>query len=190
MNTHSILGLLSGILATVAFIPYIYSIVRNETKPHPITWSIWAFIGIVSFGTYFATGATTTLPLALANIIVPLTIAFLSFKYWNWKARFTVFEYACLTISVISIVIWIVSQNPSLALTFNLIADFIAALPTLKKVYLDPSSENATTWIIIVIADILSLFAITEWSYGIVLLPLYFLLISTTIMLLSLRKRI
>ena len=138
---------------------------------------------------YQATGATTTLPLAVASIITSLTVAILSLKYWDWEKRFAVFEYTCLVISVISIIIWVVLKNPALALSFNFLADFIAFLPTIKKVYLDPRSEDATTWAIIVIADILSLFAITEWSYDIALLPVYFFSVSTTIMLLSLRKK-
>ena len=153
-----------------------------------MTWFIWAFVGFVSLGAYWGLGARDTIWIGVLNFIGPLSVFGLSLKYWNWKYRFSHFDYICLTLSLISIIIWLGVHNPVLALTFNLTADLIAALPTIRKVYLSPSTEDTKTWAIIVISTAISFFAIKQWSYGVALLPAYIFCLSLTITILSLRR--
>jgi hypothetical protein len=38
------MSLLSGVLFFVAFLPYIWAIVNQETVPSPVSWAIWASV--------------------------------------------------------------------------------------------------------------------------------------------------
>lgn len=188
MNTHELLGLFSGLLAISAIIPYVISILQGKAKPHPISWVLWAIIAVTILINYWAVGARETIWLAVANFVVPFTISILSIKYW--KGRFSRFDYTCLIISLISILIWLIFKNAVVAVTFSIAADVLAALPTIRKTYLDPSSEDLKTWLIYVVANSLSVIAIKEWSYGVALLPLWLLLLSSTISILVIHGHI
>src|SRR3989344_5108722 len=142
MDLYATLGILSGIIVASCAVPYVYSILAGNTTPHPITWILWAFMGGLSLFFYWELGARDTIWIAVVNFAGPFIAATLSFKYWDWKDGFNAFEYACLVFSVISIIIWIVSRDPVLALTFNIIADALAALPTLTKAYRQPETES------------------------------------------------
>ncbi len=188
MDLYAILGLLSGIIVASSAVPYVYSILAKKTTPHPITWILWAFMGGLSLFFYWDLGARDTIWIAVVNFVGPCIAATLSLKYWDWRDGFNGFEYACLVFSIISIVIWIVSRDPVLALTFNIIADALAALPTLTKAYRQPETESTWSWGVAAVGAVLSIMAIGEWSYGIAVLPLYLFALYTTLTLLSLRK--
>lgn len=187
---YAILGLLSGIIVASCAVPYVYSILAGKTTPHPITWILWAFMGGLSLFFYWDLGARDTIWIAVVNFVGPFIAATLSLKYWDWKDGFNSFEYACLVFSIISIVIWIVSRDPVLALTFNIIADALAALPTLVKAYRQPETESTWSWGVAAVGAALSLVAIREWSYGVAVLPLYLFALYAALALFSSRKNV
>lgn len=187
MTTQEILGLTAGIIASTAIIPYIISIAKGKSKPHPISWVLWAIIGVAILINYWAVGARETIWLAVINFLGPLTIAILSIKYW--KGKFSRFDYTCLAISAISILIWLIFRNAEIAITFSILADILAALPTLRKTWLDPGSEDLKTWLIYVVSNTLSLFAIVNWTYGVALLPIWLDILATSIVLMILFRK-
>lgn len=189
MTLYATLGLLSGVIVASCAVPYVYSILAGKTTPHPITWILWAFMGGLSLFFYWELGARDTIWIAVVNFVGPFIAAALSFRYWNWKDGFNVFEYACLAFSIVSIVIWIVSRDPVLALTFNIIADMFAALPTLVKVYKQPETESTWSWGVASVGAALSLVAIREWNYGVAVLPLYLFVLYAALAILSLRQK-
>jgi len=188
LDIHQALGIISGLIAFFALVPYFISVIKNKSRPHPISWAMWALMGVISLGTYWGTGARDTIYIAFVNFLNPLIVTFLSIKYWDWKKHFSRLEYTCFVLSIVSVVIWLCFQNPTAALTFNLIADLIAAIPTLIKTYKNPSSEDTKTWLLFVIANFLSLVAIQQWTYGIALLPAYLFCFAFVVLILSLRK--
>ena len=187
MDIQQLLGILSGVIASTAFIPYVISIARKKTKPHPISWVLWTIIGGFILVSYWGVGARETIWLALINFLGPLTITILSIKYWD--RGFSRFDYTCLSMSAASIVLWIVFRSASLALTFNILADMLAATPTLRKVWNDPSTESPSAWGIFIIGNLLSVAAIKTWSYGVALLPVYLTCLSISIALIALFRR-
>jgi hypothetical protein len=166
-----VLGILSPLVCILGYIPYIIAMSRNKIQPHPMSWLLWAILGFVSLVTYIGTGAHETIPLAILNFVGPVMIFFFTIKYW--KGKFSRFDYVCLGFSLFSIAIYIIFHRAAIALSINLLGDFFAALPTIRKTYKDPSSESFLTWFCFGMGALLSLFAIRQFSYGIILLPLY-----------------
>lgn len=188
MNIYVILGIISPLICALGYIPYIISIFKNETKPHPFSWFLWAVLGFVTLITYIGVGAHETIPLAVLNFIGPLFIFFFTIKYW--KGKFPHFDYFCLAFSLIAIIVYIIFHTAAIALTINLIGDLFAALPTIRKTYKDPSSENLSTWFLFAIGAIISLAAIRSFTYGIAILPLYLTVYESLMCILILRGKI
>ena len=188
MNIHVALGVLSAVVYAAAYVPYVISVARGKARPHPFSWLLWSILGFVSFFLYVRVGAKATLPLAFCNGLLPLVITVLSLK--RWQGAFSRFDYVCLGISLAAIVTYLFTRNATAALSINILGDLTAFLPTLRKTRKDPLSEDLFTWVLFTVGYLLSILAISRWSYGIVILPLYLSLLGTSMCVVMLGARL
>jgi hypothetical protein len=95
----------------------------------------------------------------------------------------------CLIGGILSIVLWIITGNPLLALILNLAIDQFALIPTIKKSYLRPEGENFWAWFGTSLGDFINLLAIEKFLFSIVIYPLFMLIDDIIIVaLLGVRK--
>lgn len=183
-NYTELLGLLAGILAFISFFVYYVSIFRKKTIPNQTTWLILTVVGILIAASYYSVGARDTIWVPVAYILGPLITFILSLKYGvkSWS----LFDKTCLILSAVSILVWLLSGNPLFTLLINIFIDFLGILPTVRKTYMDPISEDLLTWILVTIESILNLLAISEWNFSIYIYPIYMLFFNSLIMLLIL----
>ncbi len=171
---QSIIGVAAGILAFVAFIPYINSIFKGETKPQRATFAIWSAISLVTLFSYFATGARQTIWIALVYALLQLFIFALSFKYG--MGGFGKLDSICLSGALLGVIAWLATDNPAIALYTSIAAEFLGYVPLFKKAYIHPQTENTLSWVLGLIAACLNLFALTTLRLDIALYPLYVVL--------------
>lgn len=171
-----IAGKLAGIISLIGFIPYIIAILRGKTKPNRAGWFIWTVLGVTLGASYYFSGAVHTIWVPVSYAIGPLIVFTLSIKYGEggWS-RFDIF---CLVGAGISLVLWVIFKSPVVALVTNLIIDLLGALPTIKKAYKKPESEDKIAWIIFFIGNVTNMFAIEELSFAITAYPIYMLLVN------------
>ncbi|MDQ5971658.1 MAG: hypothetical protein QG566_604 [Patescibacteria group bacterium] len=187
MTNYTIIGIISGLLGVLAYIPYITSIYKKKIQPHPFSWFLWMVLGFATFITYMGVGAKETLPLALISFVGPTVIFLITLK--NWKGRFPKFDYFCLFLALLAIIIYIVFHQAAIALTLSLVGDLFAAMPTIRKTYKDPSSENIWTWSLFALGAVVALFAIRDFTYGVLVFPLYLAVFEIAMCWLILRKK-
>ena len=184
-----IFGVIAGIIAFTAYIVYIISIFRGKTKPNRATWWIWAFMGLVVGLSYYASGAENTIWVPFVEFIGPLSIALLSIKYGEGGLNNKT-DLICLFGAVFSIILWIVFNNPVIALVSSLAVDSFAIIPTIKKSYLRPEGEDFWAWFGTGLADSLNMFAVEKFTFAIVVYPIYMLVSDLIIIfILLLRKK-
>ncbi len=189
MSIYRILGILSAIVFAIAYIPYIVSIGKGRTKPHPFSWLLWSLIGVISAYFYVRVGAVETLPFAFAGAVLPFIVAVISFR--NWEGGFSNFDYLCLALSASAIIAYILFHSAAISLTLSLCADSIAFLPTMRKTFFSPSSESIGSWGLFLLSYALSLLAaIPRFSYGVVIFPAYLTFCGIVMCLLILRGRL
>lgn len=182
-----LLGIVAGIIAFSAYIIYIISILKGESKPNRVTWFIWTFVGFVLAISYYFSGAQNTIWVPFMEFIGPLIIAILSIKYGEGGLKEKT-DILCFIGSIISIILWIVFNSPIIALIFNLIIDAFALVPTIKKSYLRPRGENFWAWFGTGVADTVNLFAVEKFTLGILVYPIYMLIADIIIILLLVRR--
>ena len=187
-DTKAVLGMIAGIIAFVAYIVYIISILRNKTKPNRATWWIWAFMGLVVGLSYYASGAENTIWVPVVEFIGPLSIALLSIKYGEGGLDNKT-DLICLFGAVFSIILWIIFNNPVVALVTNLVVDSFAIIPTIKKSYLRPEGEDFWAWFGTGLADSLNMFAVEKFTFAILVYPIYMLVSDLIIILILLLKK-
>ena len=167
----TIAGISAGIFSLLGFVPYIVTICQGKTSPNRASWSIWASLGIVLAVSNYSAGARETMWLLITYAICQITIAILSLKYgeggWN------TFDRTCLLGALISIVLWQLFDSPIIAITISIAIDSLGALPTIKKSYLQPETEDLFSWMMFWIAGTLNICALTQWSAALIAQPIY-----------------
>lgn len=171
MQWQEIIGIIAGLVAILEIIPYIRSILRGETKPERASWFIWTIVSAMVLLTYFDAGARSTAWVALAYAIYPIIIFIMSFKYG--VGGFTRLDIVCLVGAAIGFICWILTDDPRLALYINLVVDTIGFIPTIKKVYFKPKTENRIAWQLALLAGVLNLFAITSLEFYLISYPIF-----------------
>ena len=180
------LGIVGGIAAILAFVPYIYSIFKEKTKPSRMSWFIWSWLGFLLYFSYKSSGAHDTLWIPLVYAIVPLIIFILSF--WFGVTGLDPFDILCLLGSLIGVSLWVITKSPKLALVSFIISDVFGTLPTIKKTYLHPEQENKAAWSIMVSANIINVFAVERLDFWLIFYPAYCILCGSSILALTFRK--
>jgi hypothetical protein len=187
-------GIIAGIISFAAYLIYVISIFRGETKPSRSTWWILTLVGVLIFATSFAIGATESMWIQIVYIVGPLFIAILSLSSkYGYKTKLLLVDKISLVGAIVCGAIWIFFNSPFIAFLGGIVVDFIGLIPTIQKSYVDPEKENPFAWSIETIASLINALGIgawftledKNWIYA-----LYFLLINGTISLLLLRPRI
>lgn len=187
VNLQFIFGLLGSIFTIICFIPYIISIFQGKAKPNRATWWVWAINGfILSLGN-FAAGANYTMLPIICPVIAQFCIAILSIKYgeggWNR------FDRRCLVASGVSFILWRILNYDLIAIILPLLIDILAALPTVKKSYYEPETEDLLTYILYTVGGLFTVLAIEQWSFQIAITPLYILCLNAVIVFTLTRKK-
>jgi len=183
-----VLGVVAGVIAFLAYIVYIVSIFRGRSKPNRVTWWIWAFMGLVLALSYQFSGAVNTIWVPYVEFLGPFSIALLSIKYGEGGLTNKTDLFSFLG-AVISIILWIIFDNPVIALVTSLAVDSFAIIPTIKKSYLRPEGEDFWAWFGTGLADSLNMFAVERFTFAILVYPIYMLVSDLIIIFILLLKK-
>lgn len=167
-------GWLAGIITFCGYVPYFISTVKGKTKPHRATWWILVLVGLMLVGSYYSLGAKDSLWVPIGYVIGPLIIAILSL--WYGEAGWSTFDTLCLTGASIAGILWWLFRSPLIALIINLTMDWFGLMPTVKKAYHRPHTEDQLSWICWFFGSFLNLFAIEHWTFELGIYPIYMVL--------------
>lgn len=144
------------------FFVYLRSIFRGETKPHVYTWLIWTITqGVALLGLIRGQGGWGVLPLSISTIFV-FVIFLLSLKFGT--RNITRFDTSVLILALLAVVIWFQMHNSLLAVILVTIADFLGYLPSFRKTFQEPWTENITSWTVYTISGLLMILSLGEYN--------------------------
>lgn len=133
--------LAAGLSALGAY-GYVRDTVRGTTAPNRVTWSLWGVEGVLAalneVQQHVGLAAIMTLMLGL----VPIVVVAASFRNPHGVWSIGPFDVVCGLISVTGLVAWLFVHEATLALVTFVVADQIAALPTLRKSWFAPETES------------------------------------------------
>lgn len=188
LDTKEWLGILAGIISFFAFSSYYVSIIRGKSKPNQATWLILTIVSLLILLSYYAVGAKETLWLPASYTVGQLITFILALKYGHGSWEY--FDKICLTLALLSIIVWILSGSAIYVLIINIFVDFLGMLPTIRKTYLSPFSEEGLPWFLTVAACTLNVFAISSWQFDIWVYPMYMLLINGAVLALVYKQKL
>ena len=171
MPYKEILSTIAIIITLVAFVPFIRSILKDETKPHVFSWVIWGsttfIIALAQFSDNAGVGA---LPIALSGVI-SIYVAILSYVKMN-DHTITKFDWSVFFVAMSAIPLWYVTSNPLWAVLVLTTIDSLGFIPTLRKAYYYPEEENLTFYVLMTIRNFVVIMALEYYSLTTILFPL------------------
>jgi len=171
------LGLLSGVMFVFSYIPYIKDTLRGKTRPERASWCIWATLGTIAFFSQLVKGATNSLWLPGIGTLCSILILLLSIRYG--VGGFTKRDIIALGFAGIGLLLWSVTNEPTIALLLVILIDAAGACVTIAKSFKDPESETLTTWILDAAAGLLAAVSIGKLNIILLAYPLYIFLANS-----------
>jgi hypothetical protein len=165
----SIAGKLAGIISLAAYIPYILSILRKETKPNRASWIIWAIVSTIIALSYREAGASYAFLAPVGYVIGSTLVFILSIRYG--VGGWTSFDRKCLIGAAVSLVLWKFFDSPMSALLINLLINLLGTLPTARKAWYQPETESKVAWSLFSLGSLVNLFAVENWTFSMAVYP-------------------
>ncbi len=94
--------------------------------------------------------------------------------YWE----ITKFDLVCGGLSILALILWGITRTGNIAIALSIMADGLAAVPTVIKAYRRPDTENSS-FIFGAISAAITLLTIQNWTFAQYGFPIYILLICT-----------
>lgn len=164
-------GRVAGIISLAGYLPLIIAILLRQARPNRASWLIWSMANILTLVSYYASGARSTawVPLCYA-ICTPIVVllAFVRSGEGGWNP----FDRWCLVISALSGIVWWILKTPIITLLVNMAITYVGALPTIRKAYRNPKSENKLAWLLFFSGCVLNTLAVKDWRFIIFIYPL------------------
>jgi hypothetical protein len=165
--------LVSGIaiaLTFIAFLPYIWTILRGDTRPHVFSWVIWGSVTFVVFLAQLADrGGVGAWPIGVSGLIT-IYVAVLAYLKKSDNS-ITGKDWWFLIIAMMALPAWYLTSDPLWAVVILTVVDLAGFGPTFRKAFNLPHEENLTFFVIITLRNILVIIALEHYSVATILFP-------------------
>lgn len=176
-----ILGIILGFLGSIN---YLIDTVKGKVRPNRVTWFLWALAPLLAFFAEIQQGVGLHSLLTFSVGFSPLLVFIASFfnKKAEWKI--TKFDIWCGVLSLIGLSMWAITTVGNIAIFFAILADGLAAIPTIVKSYKAPETESWVVFFFGMINSGITLLAIKTWDFAHYGFPLYIFVITSIFVLL------
>lgn len=187
MDIKQIFLYVSIFLGFITPIIGVRSILKGEYKPQRITRLLLFIVTAIFVGTLFSQGDRIGLFLAIPSFIGSTAIFILSIKYGvGGRSKMDIIT---LIGALFSLVVWKVTDNPTLGLYASILTDFIGFSPTLVKSYKEPYTESYLFYGCDLVASFFNLLALKSYLMMDLAFPLYIFLVNFTVTVIILIRR-
>lgn len=159
---------------------YIRSILIWETKPHIYTKLIWFILTGIGFVIQFKWGGGPGTWVLLWTTITQAITLILCFKYGT--KDITKLDTVLVILALLCIPLYLWVENKLIALVFIIFIDFLWYIPTWRKTYKDPYTEDLILWWFTNVKYILAVFALTEYNWHTMSYLVFLILANASLM--------
>lgn len=185
-----LLPLLGFALSFVGTLAYLRDMVTGDTYPNRATKLLWSLAPFISIAAALSKGAGWSVLPVLAEGLSPFSIFLLSFYKPHHVWHLGPFDWACATLAALALLLWQATGEADWAALFAVLADCLAGLPVLRKAWIAPQSETASSYGLSGISLTTSLFVIQSWTFAEMAFPIYGVLYNFAVVaILFVRRR-
>lgn len=168
-----ILALIGSFIMLFCSVPYIRDTVKGKTKPNIVTWFTWSLLLGIGDAALFAAHQDHAAWLVAGDFIATFAVVIAGLKYGT--AKIDLFDVACQIGAIVGLVLWLVFNSPLIAIIATVAIDFIGSLPTFRHSWLKPNEETSITYAFGVLATLLVLLSLKNYTLSGWIYPAYIL---------------
>lgn len=169
VDYKSFIGAITIALAVLSYGLYFRNIFRHKTKPHAISWLVWAALNGVTFLTQRSNGAGAGGWITGFSAYAALLI-FIASIYYGEK-KITALDWYCVAGALVTLSFWYENKQGVTAVIFASLTFIIGFIPTFRKSFFKPRQETAATFAINGLKFLLAIIALDTLSLANVLYP-------------------
>ena len=170
MQFEEIIGGLSIIITICTYIPYLKDTYTGKVTPHPFSWFIWSSLVAIIYAAQIWDNAGPGSWVYGFLTLLFFAIAILSLK--RGKRHITKIDTVLFGGGVLSIPIWIVTNDPTWSVILISVIFTIAMIPTFRKCYKEPYSEVIYLYAIDTLRNLMAILALTNFTVITALFPI------------------
>lgn len=183
MDIKTVLSWVSGFFSALAYVPYIYVLLKpgSTLRPNRASWFVWWLIDVSGVAALIAAGSYKAVPMFAAFSLGSIFVLILSIK--RGEGGFSKLDVGCVITAVVGLGLWAISGKPLLAIIALMTAALAGTLPTIVKSWKDPRSEDLMTWILFTAGGFFGILAINKADFVNVAPPANVLFMQINILL-------
>ena len=162
---------LAAALSVIGAWGYIRDTLRGDTSPNRVTWSLWGVEGVLAFAVEIQQHVGLASLMTLMLGLVPIVVVLASFRNPHGVWKIGAFDLFCGSLSVAGLLFWSFVNQPTVALVSFVVADQVAALPTVRKSWIAPRSESPGLFFLGSLNCAITLFTLKSLTTAGVLFP-------------------
>ncbi|MFZ4586083.1 MAG: hypothetical protein ACOYNI_12740 [Acidimicrobiia bacterium] len=164
---------LGALIALLGGLSYIVATVRGRTQPNRVTWLLWALAPMIAFTAEVREGVGLRSLMTFSAGFIPLLVLLASFLNRQSVWQLARLDYMCGALSLVGIALWQITGSGNVAITFAIVADFMAAVPTLLKSYQAPRTEHPLAFVTGGVNAAIALLTVQVWEFANWAFPAY-----------------
>jgi len=157
---------------------YFVAVVRGQARPNPVSWFCWSLAPLVAFGAQASDGVQPTEWMTLVLAVGPILVVTAALVRGEHRARVTRFDLVCGGLAITGLGAWHLTNQLALVLVLTILADVVAAVPTMLNAHRRPEDEYGPAYLLSAAAMAVTLLTVDRWDFVDVVLPLYTLAIN------------
>jgi len=157
-----VLVTIATLLALIGYIPYLKDIIKNKIHPHPFTWLVWSIVSCITFFGALAKGAgLAAIPIFVSEVF---TIIIFLWSLKNGFKHVKKIDVVFLVFALGGLIPWYLTNDPTLSVIIAVTIDLLAFVPTVRKTYLHPKSENYILYAMGVLRHLCIMFSLDTYN--------------------------
>lgn len=178
---HSNFIIIGTLIGAVGSVAYLIDTVKGKVKPNRVSFLLWSIAPFIAFFAQIKQGVGLEALMTFSTGFLPLTVFIASFVNKEAEWKLTKFDLICGLLSVLGLFLWLITKVGNVAIFFSIVADGLAAIPTIVKAYKYPETEIAWPWIATVVGVVLTLLTLTSFTFANSGFILYILIVNVLI---------
>jgi hypothetical protein len=163
---HTLFAIAGAAVNFAACLSYVRAILRGDAMPNRVTWFLWALVPLIAGAAQLRAGVGISTLVVLSVGVGPACILLASFVGGTGSWRLGPFDYVCGACSLAALALWAITGAPVTAIVLSILADAAAALPTVRKAWLAPATEDRSTYLIAFVGMILGILSVREATFS------------------------
>lgn len=169
------------IIGSVGGFWYLIDTVRGNVKPNKVSFLFWSIAPLIAFAAELQKGVGIQSLMTFTVGFIPLLIFLASFVNKKSEWKLTRFDVACGVFSFFGLLLWLMTKEGNVAIVFSIVADGLAAVPTIVKSYYHPETEIGWPWLAASLNGLLTFLTVVDWNFAYYGFPIYIFLTNLII---------